>query len=48
MDSLYNFLNTHAYYGLLAIILIIWAGIFLYVQNIRKKVTQLQKNSSRD
>lgn len=46
MDGLYNFLNTHQFYGLLAIILIIWAGIFLYLKNISGKVTKLLKDNS--
>ena len=45
MDSLYNFLNTHAYYGLLAIILIIWAGVFFYIQSLNKKVNKLKKQN---
>jgi len=45
MDGLYNFLNTHQFYGLLAIIAIIWAGIFLYLKNISSKVTKLQKDN---
>lgn len=45
MESLYNFLNTNSYYGLLAIILIIWAGMFMYVQNLNKKVKDLKKNN---
>jgi len=46
MDNLYNFLNTNSYYGLLAIILIIWAGMFLYVQNLNKKVNKLKKDQA--
>jgi hypothetical protein len=45
MDSLYNFLNTNSYYGLLAIILIIWAGMFMYVQLLNKKVKKLQEEN---
>jgi CcmD family protein len=45
MDSLYNFLNTNAYYGLLAIILIIWTGMFMYVQSLNKKVNKLKKQN---
>lgn len=41
MDSLYNFLNTHAFYGLLIIILIVWAGMFSYVYTLNKKVKAL-------
>ena len=43
MDNLYNFLNTNSYYGLLAIILIIWTGLFLYVKVLNKKVSKLSK-----
>ncbi len=43
MDSLYNFLNTNSYYGLLAIILIIWAGMFMYVKNLSRKVKDLDR-----
>ncbi len=45
MDGLYNFLNTYQFYGLLAIILIIWAGIFLYLKNIGSKISKLQKGN---
>ncbi len=45
MESLYNFLNTNSYYGLLTIILIIWAGMFMYVQLLNKKVKKLQNEN---
>lgn len=45
MDSLYNFLDKNAYYGLLVIILIVWAGMFLYVSNLNKKVRKLVQKS---
>jgi hypothetical protein len=44
MDGLYNFLNTHQFYGLLIIILIIWAGMFMYVKNLGSKIKALAKN----
>ncbi len=46
MESLYNFLNTHSYYGLLAIILIVWAGMFSYVQSLNKKVKKFKNESN--
>ena len=45
MDSLYNFLNTNSYYGLLAIILIIWTGMFMYVKNLNRKISRLKKDN---
>jgi len=41
MGSLYNFLNDHSLYVVLIIVLVIWAGIFIYLYRLDKKVTRL-------
>jgi CcmD family protein len=41
MGSLYNFLNDHSLYVVLIIVLVIWAGIFIYLYRLDKKVTSL-------
>ncbi len=47
MDSLYNFLNDHSLYVVLAIVLVIWLGIFIYLYRLDKKVSKLyEKNEA--
>ncbi len=46
MGSLYNFLNAHSLYVVLAIVLVIWLGIFIYLYRLDKKVNKLfEKNA---
>ncbi len=46
MDSLYNFLNDHSLYVVLIIVLVIWAGIFIYLYRLDKKVTKLYEKEN--
>jgi CcmD family protein len=41
MSSLYDFLNVHSLYVVLAIVLVIWLGIFIYLYRLDKKVAKL-------
>jgi CcmD family protein len=45
MSSLYSFLDQHSLYVVLAIVLVIWVGIFLYLFRLDKKVNRLYENS---
>ena len=45
MGSLYSFLDEHALYVVLTIVLVIWAGIFIYLFRLDKKVNKLYENS---
>lgn len=41
MSSLYSFLDEHSLYVVLTIVLVIWAGIFIYLFRLDKKVNEL-------
>lgn len=42
--DLYSFLETNSYYIVLIVSLIIWLGLFLYMMNVSKKVSKLEKD----
>ena len=41
MESIYNFLDSHSLYVVLIIVLVIWAGIFIYLYRLDRKVKRL-------
>ena len=43
MDGLYQFLQSNAIYIVLIIVLIVWAGIFLYLLNLDKRIKNVEK-----
>ena len=43
---MYNFLENNAYYVVLLINLIIWAGLFGYIASLSSKVKKLAKDMS--
>lgn len=43
MSGLYNFLQNNAIYIVLIIVLIVWAGIFLYMFNLDKRIKKVEK-----
>jgi CcmD family protein len=45
MSSVYTFLDDHSLYVVLAIVLVIWLGIFLYLFRLDKKVKHLYEKS---
>ncbi len=45
-ENLYNFLDKNSIYGVLVIILIVWAGMYMYVGNLNKKIKKLQKETN--
>jgi CcmD family protein len=48
MTSLYNFFANNQLYIVLAIALVIWFGIFVYIYRIDKKLTKLEKEETTD
>jgi CcmD family protein len=44
--DLYSFLETNSYYIVLIVSLIIWLGLFLYMMNVSKKVSKLEKDKN--
>lgn len=46
MDGIYNYFNTHQFYSILVIIMIVWLGIFLYLKNLGSKINKLQRDNN--
>ncbi|MGC8653715.1 MAG: CcmD family protein [Candidatus Kryptoniota bacterium] len=45
MTTLYSFLDQHSLYVVLIIVLVIWAGIFLYLYRLDKRISKLYAKS---
>lgn len=45
MTTLYSFLDQHSLYVVLIIVLVIWAGIFLYLYRLDKRISKLYARS---
>lgn len=43
MESLYKFFENNSLYIVLVINLLIWFGIFFFMQRVEKKLTKLEK-----
>jgi CcmD family protein len=48
MNSLYDFFVNNQLYVVLAIALVIWLGIFVYIFRIDKKLKKLEKRENQD
>jgi len=48
MNSLYDFFANNQLYVVLAIALVIWLGIFVYIFRIDKKLKKLEKQETTD
>jgi len=48
MNSLYDFFANNQLYVVLAIALVIWLGIFVYIFRIDKKLKKLEKRENQD
>lgn len=48
MNSLYDFFANNQLYIVLAIALVIWFGIFVYIFRVDKKLTKLEKEEATD
>lgn len=48
MNSIYNFFADNQLYVVLAIALVIWFGIFVYIFRIDKKLKKLEKQETPD
>ena len=42
MQGIYDFLNHNAIYIVMIIVLIVWAGIFLFLYNIDKRIKSVE------
>jgi CcmD family protein len=43
LSGLYSFLQHNAIYIVLVIVLIVWAGVFLYLLNLDKRLKNMEK-----
>jgi len=48
LQGLYQFLNKNAIYIVMIIVLIVWAGIFLYLYNLDKRIKSVEKEMNGD
>jgi CcmD family protein len=46
--DVYTFLEKNSYYVVLIISLIVWLGIFLYMMNVSRKVSELEKKENKN
>lgn len=44
MDGLFGFLEKNSIYIVLFIVLVVWAGIFIFLLNLDKRLKQVEKN----
>lgn len=43
MESLYDFLNNNSIYIVLFIVLVVWAGIFVFLWNTDKRLKKIEE-----
>ena len=48
MQQLYNFLNNNSIFIVMIIVLIVWAGVFLYLFNLDKRIKSIEKEFNGD
>ncbi|MDR3627017.1 MAG: CcmD family protein [Ignavibacteriaceae bacterium] len=48
MQGLYQLLDKNAIYIVMIIVLIVWAGIFLYLYNLDKRIRTVEKEMNGD
>ena len=48
MQQLYNFLNNNSIFIVMIIVLIVWAGVFLYLFNLDKRIKGIEKEINGD
>ena len=48
MNGLYDFLQNNAIYIVMIIVLLVWAGIFFYLNNIDKRIKNVEKEINGD
>lgn len=48
MNGLYDFLQHNAIYIVMIIVLLVWAGIFFYLNNIDKRIKSVEKDIKGD
>lgn len=48
MSGLYDFLQNNAIYIVMIIVLLVWAGIFFYLNNIDKRIKNVEKEINGD
>ena len=48
MNGLFDFLNNNAIYIVMIIVLIVWTGIFFYLNNLDKRIKSVEKEINGD
>ena len=48
MNGIYDFLQKNAIYIVLIIVLLVWAGIFFYLNNLDKRIKGVEKEIKGD
>jgi CcmD family protein len=48
LSGLFDFLQNNAIYIVMIIVLIVWAGIFFYLNNIDKRIKNVEKEINGD
>ncbi len=48
MDGFYKFLSDNSIYIVTFIVLIVWAGVFFYLNSIDKRIRQIEKENKGD
>ncbi len=48
MNGLYDFLQNNAIYIVMIIVLLVWAGIFFYLNNLDKRIKTVEKEINGD
>ena len=48
MDGLYQFLHDNAIYIVTFIVLVVWVGIFFYLNNLDKRMKSIEKDLKGD
>lgn len=43
MDGIYQFLENNSIFIVMIIVLIVWAGVFLYLFNLDKRIKKVEK-----
>ncbi len=48
MESVYQFLDQHSIFIVMIIVLIVWIGVFLYLNSLDKRLKQIEKEIKGD
>lgn len=48
MESIYSFLENNSIYIVMVIVLVVWAGIFLYLLSLDKRIKTIEKETKEE